>query len=134
MLKLLFSHFRVTSLKLKNIKLHFELLAQSRLILEIQFYLFKVHQRKTSPFFWSPTKSSNLYIVISYCSPHWFSKLNLLATRKHETQKIMYSIYACAANIGYQTNWWLVFLVSKAQTCLLSQFQIWYWPSKNNDK
>ena len=119
MLKLLFSHFRVTSLKLKNIKLHFELLAQSRLILEIQFYLFKVHQRKTSPFFWSPTKSSNLYIVISYCSPHWFSKLNLLITRKHETQKIMYSICLCSKH--WLSNQLMVSLLSFQSTDLLTE-------------
>ena len=119
MVKLLFSHFRVTSLKLKNIKLHFELLAQSRLILEIQFYHFKVHQRKTSPFFWSPTKSSNLYIVISYCSPHLFSKLNLLVTRKHETQKIMYSIFLSSKH--WLSNQLMVSLLSFQSTDLLTE-------------
>ena len=60
MVKLLFFHFQVTNSNLKNIKLHFELLIQSRFILEIQFYLCPVpiecHQEKPSLFFWSRTK------------------------------------------------------------------------------
>ena len=59
MVKVLFFHFRVTNLNLKNIKLHFELLTQSRVILEIQFYFCPVprkgHREKTSLIFWSPT-------------------------------------------------------------------------------
>ena len=75
MVKLLFFHFRVTNSNLKNIKLHYELLSQSRLMLEIQFYLCAVplqdHQEKTSLFFWSPTKKvivrSKSVIVLSFC-------------------------------------------------------------------
>ena len=52
MVKLLFFQFRFTNSNLKNIKLHFELLAQSRLILGIQFFLCPVplehYQEKTS--------------------------------------------------------------------------------------
>ena len=54
MVKLLFFYFRVTISNLKNIKLYFELLTHSRLILEIQFYLcpvpFQGHQEKTTFF------------------------------------------------------------------------------------
>ena len=61
MIKFLFFQFRITYLNLKNIELHFELLTQSRLMLEIQFYFcplhLDVHQSKTSPFVWSPTIS-----------------------------------------------------------------------------
>ena len=77
MLKLLFLHFRVINSNSKNIKLHFELLTQSRLILEIQFYLCPVpcegHREKSSLFFRSPTKSNHLYTMISYCSQPLFS-------------------------------------------------------------
>ena len=45
MVKLLFFHFWVTNLNLKNVKLHFELLTQYRMISEIRFYLWLV-QRK----------------------------------------------------------------------------------------
>ena len=41
MVKLLFIYFRVTNSNLKNIKLPFELLTNSRFILDIQFYLFQ---------------------------------------------------------------------------------------------
>ena len=68
MLKILFFHFRVSNSNLKNIKLHFELLTQSLLTLEIQFFLCPVpregHQEKTSRFIWSPSKSNQLYIMI----------------------------------------------------------------------
>ena len=71
-------------------KLRFELVTQSWLILEIQFYLcpvpLKGYQENTSLFFWSPTKSNYLYIIISCCSQPLFSKLNLLVTRKPGTQ------------------------------------------------
>ena len=55
---------------MKNIKLHFELLTQSWLVLQTQFYpcslLFKDHQDKTSPFFWLPAKSNyNLLVTIN---------------------------------------------------------------------
>ena len=90
MVKLLFLDFRVTNSNLKNTKLHFELLTQSVLILEIQFYLCPVqlecHQEKISLFFWLPTKQNHLYITISYCSQPLFSRLNLLVTRKPGTQ------------------------------------------------
>ena len=50
-----FFHFRVANSNLKNVKLHFELLTQPLLILEIQLYLSPVlsegYQEKTSPFF-----------------------------------------------------------------------------------
>ena len=52
MVKLLFFHFQVTNANLENIELHFELLTQSWLILEIQFYLCPVpledHQEQTN--------------------------------------------------------------------------------------
>ena len=52
MVKLLFFHFQVTNASLENVELHFELLTQSWLILEIQFYLCPVpledHQEKTN--------------------------------------------------------------------------------------
>ena len=52
MVKLLFIHFRVTNSNLKNIKLNFQLLTQSRLILEILCPVpFEGHQEKTSLFF-----------------------------------------------------------------------------------
>ena len=98
MVKLSFLHFRVTNLNLKNIKLHFELLTQSWLILVIQFYLCAVplegHQKKTSQFFWSPTKSNYLYIITSYCSEPLFSKLNLLITESLGL-KMKFSIFVC---------------------------------------
>ena len=82
MVKLLFFHFWVTNLNLKNVKLHFELLSQYRMISEIRFYLWlvqrKVYQEKTSLFFWSPSKLNYLYIIIGYCSQSLFSKLNLI--------------------------------------------------------
>ena len=52
MVQLLFFHFRVANLNLKNIKLHFELLALSRPILETLFYPCPMalhgHQEKNS--------------------------------------------------------------------------------------
>ena len=82
MVKLLFFHSWVTNLSLKNVKLHFELLTQYRMISEIRFSLWlvqcKVYQEKTSLFFWSPSKLSYLYIIIGYCSQSLFSKLNLI--------------------------------------------------------
>ena len=58
MVKILFFHFLVTNLTLKNIKLHLGLLTQSQLIMEIQFYLCPVphegHQEKTSLVFGHP--------------------------------------------------------------------------------
>ena len=82
MVKLLFFHSWVTNLNLKNVKLHFELLTQYRMISEIRFSLWlvqcKVYQEKTSLFFWSPSKLSYLYIIIGYCSQSLFSKLNLI--------------------------------------------------------
>ena len=60
MVKLSFFHFRVTNSKLKNIKLHIELLIQFWLILYNQFYLCHLpledHQEKASLFFWWRTK------------------------------------------------------------------------------
>ena len=94
MVQLLFFHFRVTNSKLKNTKLHFELPALSRLILKTQFLPLGGHQGKTSLFFRSLTKSNYLYIIISYCSQPLFSKLNLLVTRKPETQTKC-SIFVC---------------------------------------
>ena len=86
MVKLSFFHIRDTNSNLKIIKLHFELLTRSRLILKIQFYLCPVplggDQEKTSLFFWSLAKSNYLYIIISYCCQPLFSKLNVLVTRK----------------------------------------------------
>ena len=82
MVKLLFFHSWVTNLSLKNVKLHFELLTQYRMISEIRFSLWlvqcKVYQEKTSLFFWSPSKLSYLDIIIGYCSQSLFSKLNLI--------------------------------------------------------
>ena len=82
MVKLLFFHSWVTNLNLKNVKLHFELLTQYRMISEIRFSLWlvqcKVYQEKTSLFFWSPSKLSYLDIIIGYCSQSLFSKLNLI--------------------------------------------------------
>ena len=88
-IKLLFFRFGVTNSNLKCIKLHFKLLTQSRLILEIQFYPCPVplegHREKTSQFFWSPTKPNYLYIIISYSFQPLFFKLSLLLTRKPRT-------------------------------------------------
>ena len=90
MVKLLFFRFQVTNSNLKNIKLHFELLTQARLILEIRFYVCPVplegHQNKPSLYFWSPTKPNYLYTIISYCSKLLFSEENLLVIGKPRTQ------------------------------------------------
>ena len=66
MVTLLFFHFRITNSNLKNINLHFELLTQSRLLLEIQFYLCPVLLE-------GPQKKKK-------------SRLNLLVTKKPGTQ------------------------------------------------
>ena len=90
MVELWFFHFRAINSNLKNITLRFELLTQSWLKLEIQFYLCPVpsegHREKTSLSFWSPTNSNYFYIIISYCSQPFFSKLILLVTRKQGVQ------------------------------------------------
>ena len=66
------------------------------MILEIQSFLCHVtlegHQEKTSLSLKSPTKSNYLYIIISYYSQPLFSKLNLLVTRKSETQNYIFYI------------------------------------------
>ena len=135
MVKHLFCHFWVTNSNLINIKLHFELVTQSRLILKIQFYLCPVplegYQENISLFSWLPIKSNYLYIIISYCSQRLFSKLNVLV--KPGTQN--YFLYSCVESIGYQTSWWLAFYISfSRKNCLPNQFQTWKCQRRNNDK
>ena len=93
MVKLLFIHFRVTNSNLKNIKLHFELLTQSMLILEIVFpVLFECYQEKTSLFFRSTTTSNYLYIINRYCCTQFcyqFSVIVVLIFRDTQRHSLM---------------------------------------------
>ena len=136
MLKFCFCTFEL--LTQKNIKLHFELLTQSQLILEIRFYFCRAplegHQEKTSPFFCSPTKWNYIYIIISYCSQSLFSRLDLLVIIKPGTQNQsffirMYKTLVIKLADGNSSK-----LVSQVKNCLLNQFQTWKCQGKNNDK
>ena len=83
-------YFRFTNSNLRKIELHFELLTQSQMILEIQFYFrpapFESHHEKTFLFFGHPNKSNYLYIKIINCSQSLSSKVSILVNRKPGTQ------------------------------------------------
>ena len=99
MIKFLFFQFRITYLNLKNIELHFELLTQSRLMLEIQFYFcplhLDVHQGKTT-LFGHPLYRNYLYIIISYCFQPLFSNpFRIYYLPENLGQKIELSMFLC---------------------------------------
>ena len=118
--------FWVNNWNLKNIKLNFELLARSRMLLETLFYSWPIplerHQEKTSLFFRSPTKSNYPCIIFSYCSQCLFSKLNLLITSKHGTQNEI-----CYFHVNKTLDTKMVMVNLGLSLKLLSQVKTDYW-------
>ena len=119
-------HCWVTKSNFKNIKLHFELLTQSRLILEIQLSLCLVplegHQEKTSSFFW--TLNKDIFHITISCCLHW----------KTWDSKFSF-FYSCVKHMAVKhAHGNSSKFVSQVKKYLPNQCQTWKCQGSNNNK